>query len=368
MTVETPSLSARAGRPLIERLIAAYAAVKDDQETMEQFERHFADHLVHLRGLKIVKSYDGVPNRSLALVREWNVMCGTETDPYSTPKDETAVVAGRFAWRLAMHAVGGASGTAFVGMSADERERAIRKVETRIDAGDVGHWHMGGQEHDHVSGEDFAYEMRGWNLVVGRAPKPGAVMTHVEDLEQARLHLVEIEIPSGQLLLADWFRAEGFTELVDEGDQWRGGSVRESEADAERYRRDHGFTSVRSACRSLTVISDGSTIAVGRHSEDGEFPLPKGYGRIRNLCIDLRQVSVVDRRILDAILTGIHGPVEASRMTEEVAASHDTVDIAVRPGRYRIVSSGRGLIGDLLPAGHPLKAEGFEPVMFIERA
>jgi len=37
------------------------------------------------------------------------------------------------------------------------------------------------------------------------------------------------------------------------------------------------------------------------------------------------------------------------------------------PGRYRVVSSGRGYIKDLLDEGHPLKVTGYEPVMILEK-
>lgn len=214
----------------------------------------------------------------------------------------------------------------------------------------------------------------GWNLVVGRRIRDwrnlsrDSVLEPVEDLEPKRLHEVGIDAPTGRLLVAEWFHVPGFTELVDEGDPWRGGSDAENESDAERYVRDHGFASVSTIRRSLTVFRKGDSIGIGHHDEDGEHPKPKGCRRIADFMVDLRKVSIVDRGVLLDIVRRIHPEGDAEAMIAEMERRRGVVALDVKPGRYRVVSSGRGHIDDLLPEGHRFASEGFQAVVTLERA
>jgi hypothetical protein len=365
---DVPSLSSRIGRELLDRLVDVVLDGSAGKVIRDRIAGHLADHLAQLRELGVVRPFDALPNRRMNLVRSWNVMCGVAQDTYSTQARETLEIARTFDMALVVRLAHDIAWKAKDGsMDPERREAAMLDMMARMDAGDARWWYLSGTAADFVSGEEFSYEMRGWNLVVGRMQDRRDALAPAEDLEPTTLHEVEIDLPTGSLLVADWFRADGFTDMVDEGQPWRGGSQAENERDAERYVRDHGFASVASIRRSLAVLTDGTSITVGHHDEDGEHPLPTGYRRVDDMLIDLRKVSLADRASLVTTLSRVHEAGRAAALVDELADDGDVVSLEVAPGRYRVVSSGRGYIEDLLEDGHPLKVPGYEPVMILER-
>lgn len=368
-----PSLSARLGRALIDRAIDETARESKDGGAIGLVEAGIADHLDELIALGVVKPHDSLPNRRINVVSEWNGMCRTDPEGWLTPESQRRHVAGRIfsmlVWRD-LHSIAWAVGRGE--MDAAAREKATIELEARMDTG-TSDILWAGEDKDFVSGEDLSFVLSDWNLVVGRRIRDwrnrplGSTLERIEDLEPTRLHHVEIDVPSGRLLVAEWFHAPGFTDLVDEGDPWRGGSYAENEADAERYASTHGFTSVSTARRCLTVFRKGDGIGIGHHDEDGDHPKPKGCRRVKDFMVDLRKVTVSDRSVLLDVLKGIHPDGEVEAMVRTIEEDRGVVSMKVEPGRYRVSSSGRGYIEDLLPKASPFVSEGFQAVVTIER-
>lgn len=365
---DTTTLSARIGRETLDTLLTSWSDGKPDAAATEAVESALADHLVALVADGTVRRYDALPNRRMNLIHDWNGMF--DADP-ETSRRAARTVAGRFAHHLVIIHLA-YLGYDMKGRGAD-RGPGLDAAIGKIDAGEARWVHIGNCEQDFVSGEQFDYEIVDWNLVIGRRGNVREGLEPVDDVSPATLHQVEIDLPSGRVLLADWLStgdmSDGFTELVDEGNQWRGGSEKENESDAERYARDYGFVSVASARRCLSVLTDGSSVTVGHYDEDGDHPLPEGFRIVRGLLvIDLRKMSVADRSSLVSLYSCIHDGDEAEALVSRIEKDRDTVTVDLAPGRYRVVSSGRGYIEDLLEDGHPLKVPGYEPVMILEKA
>jgi hypothetical protein len=361
------ALSARIGRDTLDALLTSWIDGKPDGTASEAVEQAVAAHLLALVATGTVRRYDDLPNRRMNLVHDWNGMFDADTEASNRAAQ---AVARRFAHHLVIIHL------AYLGYDARnrgaDREAGLDAAIAKIDGGDARWVHIGNREHDFVSGEEFDYEIVGWNLVIGRRGNAREGLQPIDDLPPQTLHRMEIDLPTGHLLLADWLStgdmSDGFTEMVDEGNPWRGGSQAENERDAERYLRDHGFVSVASARRCLSVLTDGSCVTVGHYDEDGEHPLPDGFRLLRGLLvIDLRKVSIAERAMLVSLYSRIHDAQHAEGLVSTIEADHDTVRITVDPGRYRVVSSGRGYIEDLLEEGHPLKVPGYEPVMILEK-
>lgn len=367
---EIPPLSSRIGREELDRQLTRWTEDSADRVSYGPVEKALADHLLALAATGTIRRYDALPNRRMNLVHDWNAMF--DADP-ETSEGAARHVAHRFAHHLVMIHLAYLGFDLKTGSCTQNRSAGLDAAIARIDAGNARWVQIGNCEHDFVSGERLDYEIVGWNLVIGRRGAPGAGLLPVDDLPPVALHRVEIDMPTGRLLLADWLStgdmSDGFTETVDEGDLWRGGSQAENESDAERYARDHGFVSVASAHRCLCVMTDGRSLTVGRYDEDGDHPAPAGFRIVRGLLvIDLRKVSIADRASLVALYSRIHDADHAEDLVSMVEARHDAVTIDLPPGRYRVISSGRGHVGDLLEDGHPLKVPGYEPVMIVEKA
>lgn len=362
-------LSERIGRDRLDALVNAYACKAEGSKALyDEAVGTIAEHLMALQEDGTVVPHTSLPNRRMNLQHSWNVMCGITEHPYSSRENETGEVAERMAHALLgmplmMLAYDLERGT----IGPAEREAAMKKAIARMDSGDIAWWNVSSREHDFVTGESLDVEFLGWNVVFGRRGARGEGLVPAEDVAPIAMHVVEIDVPTGELLIADWFRDDDFTQLVDEGNIFRGGSQQENEMDAERYARDHGFVSVCSARRSLTAFRKGNRISVGRHDEDGDHRAPKGYRRLKDILIDLRKVSIADRASLLTSMGRVHPPERAAELVARIVADRGTVKLKVTPGRYRVLSSGRGYIEDLLDDGDPLKTDGYEPTLVIER-
>jgi hypothetical protein len=337
------------------------------EAAMEVMTTHLADHLEALVGDGRIVAHTTLPNRRMDLLTSWNVMCGATPPTWRSRRDETMEVAGRLQRAmldtpLMLLAFDIAEGR----IDETGRSDAMRAFRDRLDAGTLSMFEMSTREQDFVSGESLDVELRSWELSFGRRVEWGRAMEPAEDVAPTRPQILEMDAPTGELLVRDWFQDDGFTNLVDEGNPWRGGSRDEDERDAERYARDHGFMSVRAAERSLGVFTRGDRVTIGRHDEDEHPTGPVGHRRRGELTIDLRRVSVIDRGVLEAMLTRLHGEAEGRAIADRLAKDRRTVRLRMRPGRYRFRSSGEGAIAHLLRAGDPSLAPGYEAIVDFE--
>lgn len=362
------SLSERIGRETLECMIEGYVSQTGDKEISKKVEQVFSSHLLHMVEKGIVTSHDSLPNRHMHLKHSWNVMCGTETNTYYDQAGGALEIARRLNHPLIIRPL---MMLAFDlrkdKVTNEQREEKLVRIMEEMDQGDVAHWNFGAREEDAVSGDKFEIEMRQWALIFGTWQQGVRSLLPAEDVSPIRIHEVEIEIPTGRLLISDWFQDPGFTNLVDEGNPWRGTSQRENESDAERYAQNHGFVSVASATRCLAIFQRGNTLTIGRHDEEGDHPAPKGYARRSDMVIDLRKVTLVDQEVLKSILLGIHGEHEGLAVLEKIIEDHDTKKVQVAPGRYVVRSSGRGYIKDLLGKDDSSNIGGYEPVLDFRR-
>lgn len=123
---------------------------------------------------------------------------------------------------------------------------------------------------------------------------------------------LEITLPSGMLMMADWFRIPGFNEGVSEpeGDYK---SINSDEGIDSRT-RDHferlGLMRIHTTNCMPDLVKDGEAIRVGFLDEDHDcfwtddcerkdIPMPESLG---NICCDLWDATFADREILIDIL------------------------------------------------------------------
>ena len=126
---------------------------------------------------------------------------------------------------------------------------------------------------------------------------------------------VSIPVPSGQLLVADWFRIEGFTDAVDVGDQDGRKSLNTAAGCREatdRYAM-HGLMSVSVGNTSPSVFVRNGQFLVA----SAEFDEESGDDRVLagenlgSITTDLWWVSAIDREVLTSLI--------AQSVSEEVA-------------------------------------------------
>lgn len=369
---DMPLLSARIGDERIDRVIDTQLdALGESREIDKELAAILGEHLLDLHQRGIIGAHTALPNRYINEISSWNIMCGIETSPMEPREVATEFIAHRMLPSLVyIHLMLAAS---FI-KSGTPRDQAIELAKQQIDSG-TSRLHMAQIEvHDHISGEDLALHFDNWMPVIYDKSAPSledarAGRLHrgslAQDLEPSAMRSLEIKLESGDFIITDWVRAAGFTDLVDHGDPYRGASERQSEQESFRYAKDFGFTSVRTARTSIEVVSNGSILAVVARDDDIADSVI-GFESLGRLDYDLRQVTIADRKALEAIFTTIHGdPVLAASSLQE-AMTDETIRLPTMPGIYRVNFSGTGSIDQFLPSRHPLRQDGLTVIMMLE--
>jgi hypothetical protein len=148
--------------------------------------------------------------------------------------------------------------------------------------------------------------------------------------------VVDINVPSGNLIFADWLKygREVLEYLDDDGESINctKGIVQR----IDRYATEnvlHVF--VGNTCPSI-YMKDG-VLSVGNNAydeDDNEIPLVPGGNNIGSVCTDLWWVTAIDRSIYESMLAAAYGEDEVENKIAEVIKDADVVT-KVEPGMYR---------------------------------
>jgi hypothetical protein len=190
-----------------------------------------------------------------------------------------------------------------------------------------------------ISGEQLCAELKHWAPTLGVCSRDAAekftlIREHAPKPDVA--HIV-IDAPSGELLVADWFRIDGFTETVDAGRPVAlGGSLAANLWSARTYAAEHNFMSVVALDAYPTVLArDGMTVFV-REDDD-----PAGLQglKVGTVFTDLWAVSAIDRQVLTDIIAKKCERAEAERRVADYLAHNDVMTTRVSPGNLHIYHS-----------------------------
>lgn len=154
---------------------------------------------------------------------------------------------------------------------------------------------------------------------------------------------IEIDIPSGELLCADWFRIDGFDELIE--DDGHDISIPYGQKLRTEYYARKNLAVVQTGNCSMHVYSEsedstdtlifnmGNGSTWNQETDEEENSLAAfNHGSI---CCDLWAVSIIDRQVLHAVLEPCHGE-KTDEMIDEYMDEWGTFSLDIRPGRYRI--------------------------------
>lgn len=194
-----------------------------------------------------------------------------------------------------------------------------------------------GQDFCSRTGAKLAFEFEGWvpTLGIQQAPSYDFVPVTPGLLPRTEgLHEMEVDFPSGQLLVADWFRIDAFSEVTDEWEEVEGFVSLNSEAgQLWRTQRlaEQGVVCVGTH-RSPAILQEGGVLQAVVLSEEGE----KLRSPVGSVSTRLWAVSVVDRQTLREILEKRLTPDEATAAIDEMMATEDIAQVSVKPDRHHL--------------------------------
>jgi hypothetical protein len=211
-------------------------------------------------------------------------------------------------------------------------EVAYADLIGRANAGTLEWFEADSREECGTTGEQVYFELSNW------APRLGTVdaSTGERDLRPLRpiprpsvIHQ-RIPVPSGELLIADWFRIPAFTEAVEDPAKKACEYSINNEAGCARYTAwcaKQGFMSVFVGDGSRSIIERDGHLLIADIDEDGELGEPPVEGRFAgSVCNDLWWTSAIDRQVLTDIIARSVPRVEAERLVEDmVQTQHSDV-------------------------------------------
>jgi hypothetical protein len=157
---------------------------------------------------------------------------------------------------------------------------------------------------------------------------------------------VVIELKTGNLLVADWFRLDEFTKTVDtQFFDLNSGEGRE--AQARYYAEQFGFVSVSVGNSSPRVFQAGNLVVVGHHKKYDEeddwyedLPAPAPFNVVTEICTDLWAATLVEyERLIEVVAQ--KRPSDARSVVDEfLGGSFVEPDLKVDPGIYYLYFYG----------------------------
>lgn len=192
----------------------------------------------------------------------------------------------------------------------------------------------------HVTGETLEVQLTGWQAQLGRRRHEAGRGHYFEplagDAPAPTVDTIRIPAPSGELLIADWFRLENneFTKAVKEGQQ----SIEvNSEAGMRAQTQQYaalGFASVFVGNTGPAILQIGDDLLIGRQPVEEK----KSHHHKGSVCTDLWWATIIDRQVLTDILAARHGVDRASTLISGYLAKPSTVCTIVRvpPGELHV--------------------------------
>lgn len=200
----------------------------------------------------------------------------------------------------------------------------------------------------------------GWKPRLGTVDRQGHESTFkplTGGLPPPCVFSLEIPAPTGEMIVADWFRLEDnlFTKIVKDSDG--GSSVNTSYGAAratERYAKEFGFMSVFVGSTSPSIVVRGDHVLIASLDEDLNV---KVKGEILgSVCTDLWWVTMIDRQVLVDIVARKLGRAEAEKRVAEyleTSLRNSEVTIVKQPpgSLYFHHRSSRCDLGDFVCTG-----------------
>lgn len=227
----------------------------------------------------------------------------------------------------------------------DMIDAAYAKLVNDVEQGNTDHSVRFDDIQDGKTGDRLKIELVGWHATLMRMT-PDYHYEQAFDAEVIGLQSVEIDLPTGELLLSDWIRVPGFKQATDLGFDDASlninctqGAVNTTKAHATR----HNFAHVQTTNTSVIVHQDetGRLMVSERWDKrDEEDATADGMKVVGDFSCDLWWATAIDKQVLLELMAqgGCEVPQETLQeyLTSSDAYADNIVQLNVKPGRYRL--------------------------------
>lgn len=247
-------------------------------------------------------------------------------------------------------------------------EIGFNNLLEKINSGNFSRFVLSNSEYCFGCGKRFSFKFENWNgellenkynpdQPIGKSfSYPPASPCVVEPIVN-----VEIEVVSGKVLVADWFRVEYFTNIVDENIDFDVNCDLGRSNQSKHYAENYNFISIPAWNDAEIFIKDDKLFAL--HNTYEESPI--GYKSIAKHEKQLRAISLIDKESLINILSKKVTPDVATDLVNTYIKKEKIEIINLDPGKYRFSFSGNA--NQLANTLKLRDLEKFAPVFICEK-
>jgi len=213
-----------------------------------------------------------------------------------------------------------------------------------IEAGDFGS-RMSDTQECFLTGERVKAVLKGWKMQLQVRRDGRFVPVSPEMVQAPGMEAFEIDLPTGELWINDWFRIPAFTEITKAAAQGLSGNSEKGDLEQVRAYAKLGFVSVFAGNSCPSVVIENGQVVIGCLSEEGyEDEALNAAGRERKggVCTDLWRATMIDRQVLVDLVAQSMSREEAEKKVAELAEKtkdHLTV-LRLPPGRRVLYAAG----------------------------
>lgn len=250
----------------------------------------------------------------------------------------------------------------------NEVEIGFNNLIDKVNSGNFNRFVLFNDEYCFGCGKRFSFKFENWNgellenkynpdQPLGKSfSYPPAKPCTVEQIVN-----VEMEVISGEVLVADWFRVEHFTNIVDEGVDFDVNCDLGRTNQSRHYADNYNFINIPVWSDTEIFTKDDKLFALCNTYEES----PIGYKSIAKHEKQLRAISLIDKANLLNILSTKVTPDVAEDLINTYIKNEKIDIINLDPGKYRFSFSGNS---DKLSSVLSLKElEKFEPIFVCEK-
>ena len=183
------------------------------------------------------------------------------------------------------------------------------------------------------------------------------------DIASPQIQHATIPVPSGKLLVSDWFRNDAFTELFEQAKEGIHsiGNVAAREELTQRIAQQLGVAHVYVGNSCPNVVADEQGVRVGSLADDQQsMDTP-------SVCTDLWWTTMVDKQVLTDLLAKTMPRDQAATQVEQLIANQasDVIELDMAPGTYHLYFSGEPALFKKLFNHDGVDWDGFESPMLV---
>lgn len=318
------------------------------QHEKSNFEPKFMNFLESLRCSGKLSLIPGVKGRKINFATNWNLFIekGLESLDQYQKRDIGHTFKNLFITRILVDRGRKKDEPYNVRDGVVSPERALimyNQLVLNIDSGSVDDIYSSQEEYDFISGKRCKLAMDDWFISFVTFNMKLRDYEPILDIEDMQIETVEINVPSGRLMISDWFRIQGFNEATDRNYEEDINCATGAIACSKRY-----------AASDIIHIQTTNTYVGIEENPSGKLGIIESWTiesettgkRFKvnseskgQVSCDLWWITALDRDVLIAKLAEGGNP-DPEGALETYLASKDAyasniVEVAVKPGRWR---------------------------------